>query len=71
VNYQGMKEYDDSIRRMDFMIVEHGLFILSRLNGTGAARNNITENAWNFEGKKDDYLIDLKWITNIEQIKLI
>jgi hypothetical protein len=47
-----MKEYDDSIWRMDFMIVEYGLFILSRLNGMGAARNNITENAWNFEGKK-------------------
>jgi hypothetical protein len=47
-----MKEYDDSIRRMDIMIVEHGLFILSRLNGMGAARNDITENAWNFEGKK-------------------
>jgi hypothetical protein len=61
-----MKEYDDSIRRMDFMIVEHGLFILSRLNGMGAARNNITENAWNFEGKKDGYLVDLKWIANIK-----
>jgi hypothetical protein len=66
-----MKEYDDSIRRMDFMIVEHGLFILSRLNGMWAARNDITENAWNFEGKKDGYLVDLKWIANIKQIKLI
>jgi hypothetical protein len=51
---------------MDFMIVEYGLFILSMLNGMGAARNDITENAWNFEGKKDGYLVDLKWIANIK-----